>query len=220
MKLKTSFLLVLGLFLSLTLCAQKKLIGKVTDFKQQPVTDAQVFLNSQKVEVTINGGGFFEVEVPDSINQISVYSPKYGVLKSAYSGEPRLSFVFLEPKKIEDEKIPIGYGNVNKKDLTYAVDKIDAEKDKRVNGYQNIYDYMRGRLPGVRVTGDNHVIIRGVGTLNLTTDPLFVVDGAVVSNIDYINVNEIKDISVLKDASASIYGSRGANGVILITLKK
>jgi TonB-dependent SusC/RagA subfamily outer membrane receptor len=97
---------------------------------------------------------------------------------------------------------------------------MNTEEDVTVNGYNNIYDYMRGKLPGVRVTNDNKIIIRGLNSLKLTSDPLFVVDGAIVSNIDYINLNEIKNISVLKDASASIYGSRGTNGVILINLKR
>ena len=220
MKLKSVFLLTLNLFFCLTVFTQNKLLGKVTDFKQQPVGDAQVFLNGKKADVSTNERGYFEVQVPDSINKISVYSSKYGVLTSSYSGETTLSFVFLEPKKTEKEKIPVGYGEVDKDNLTYAVDKIDAEKNDAIKGYQNIYDYIRGRVPGVRVTGDNHIIIRGVNTLGLSSDPLFVVDGSIVSSIDYIDVNDIKDISVLKDASASIYGSQGANGVILITLKK
>ncbi len=220
MKPKTLYLICLGLFFCLQIFAQKKLLGKVTDFKQQPISDAQVFLNGHKVDVAINQRGFFEVEVPDSINRISIYSPKYGVLTSAYSGEPMLSFVLLEPKEAEIEEIPIGYGDVDKKELTYAVSKIDAEKNNEIKGYQNIYDYMRGRLPGVRITNDNHIIVRGINTINLSTDPLFVVDGTIVNNIDFIDVNQIKDITVLKDASASIYGSQGANGVILISLKK
>ena len=219
MKHKTLGLLTLGLFLSLSITAQKKLLGKVTDFKQQPIADAQVFLNGQKVDVTINGRGFFEVEVPDSVNRISVYSPKYGVLTSSYSGEPMLSFVLLEPKT-EKEDVSIGYGEIDKKELTYAVDKIDAEKVNEVSGYRNIYDYMRGKLPGVRVTSDNRIIVRGINSLSLSSDPLFVVDGSIVTNIDFIDVNQIKDNTVLKDASSSIYGSRGSNGVILITLKK
>ena len=219
MKPKTIFLLSLGLLFCLTIYAQKKLLGKVTDFKQQPIADAQVFLNGKEATVTINGRGFFEVEVPDSVDRISVYSPKYGVLTSSYSGESMLSFVLLEPKN-ENEDIPIGYGDIDKKELTFAVDKLDAEKDIEVGGYRNIYDYMRGKLPGVRVTSDNHIIVRGINTLSLSSEPLFVVDGSIVTNIDFINVNQIKDITVLKDASASIYGSRGSNGVILISLKK
>jgi len=220
MELKIVFLLTLSLFFCLTIFTQNKLLGKVTDFKQQPIADAQVFLNGQKVDVSTNERGYFEAEVPDSVDQISVYSPKYGVLTSSYSGESELSFVFLEPKKTEKEKISVGYGEVDKENLTYAIDKIDAEKKDDVKGYVNIYDYIRGRLPGVRVTSDNRIIIRGVNTLGLSYDPLFVVDGSIVNNIDFIDMNQIKDISVLKDASASIYGSRGANGVILINLKK
>ena len=220
MKLKILFLLSFSLLFCATIFAQKRLLGKVTDFKQQPVTDAQVFLNGQQVDVTINQRGFFEIEVPDSINEISVQAPKYGMVTTEYSGEPMLSFILLEYKATENVDVPIGYGEVDKKDLSYAVNKIDVKKDKNANTYANIYDYMRGRLPGVRVTSDNHVIIRGISSIQQSTDPLFVVNGTIVSNIDFINVNEIKDISILKGAAASIYGSRGSNGVILIKLKQ
>ena len=220
MKLKVLILLIFSSLLCFTINAQKKLVGKVMDFKQQPIVDAQVFLNEHNANVSINGRGYFEVEIPEGVDQIGIYSPKYGVLMFPYSGESKLSFMLLEPKQIEKEKIPIGYGQVDKDNLTYAVDKIDTEKNNDVQGYTNIYDYMRGRLAGVRVTNDNKIIIRGINTFNLSTDPLFVVDGSIVSNIDYIDVREIKDISVLKDAAASMYGSRGANGVIQITMKK
>jgi TonB-dependent SusC/RagA subfamily outer membrane receptor len=76
---------------------------------------------------------------------------------------------------------------------------------------------IQGKVPGVDVVG-NKITIRGVGSLNLSSDPLFVVDGVAVSSIDNISPREVKSITVLKGASAAIYGTRGANGVILITL--
>jgi TonB-dependent SusC/RagA subfamily outer membrane receptor len=133
-----------------------------------------------------------------------------------------MSFMFLKPKKPEylDEKVSIGYGDVTRENNTFSVQKLDAGSEIQALGYTNIYDYMRGRLAGVRVTSNNQIIVRGINTINSGTEPLFVVDGSIVFDIDYINVNDIKDISVLKDAAASIYGSRGANGVVQISLKK
>jgi len=84
-------------------------------------------------------------------------------------------------------------------------------------GYTNIYDMMRGRVPGVSVSG-NKITVRGVNSVNMGTDPLFIVDGVTVSSIDNISPQMVKSISVLKGPEASIYGTRGACGVILITL--
>lgn len=106
--------------------------------------------------------------------------------------------------------------------LTQAVSQVEID-EKQVGGYSNIYDYIKGKVPGVSVIGsfpNVKIQIRGIGSLNLPTDPLFIVDGTEVSDIGYIHPNDVKSISVLKDSSSSIYGSRGANGVILITTKR
>jgi TonB-dependent SusC/RagA subfamily outer membrane receptor len=220
MNRKITLNLFICLFFCLGIVAQNKFVGKIINNKKEPVGDAKVYLDDKLSDATVNARGYFEVEIPEGTKEINIYSPVYGLLSTAYSGEPSLSFIFLEPNKEEKEKIPIGYGEVDKKTLTYAVGNIDAEEDLSIKGYSNIYDYIRGKLPGVQVTNDNKIRVRGINSIALSSDPLFVVDGAIVNNIDYINVNEIKDISVLKDASASIYGSRGTNGVILIRLKK
>ena len=78
---------------------------------------------------------------------------------------------------------------------------------------------IRGKLAGVSVSSDNKITIRGVSSLNYTTEPLFVVDGIIVSSIDYIFPNNVKKISVLKGAEATIYGARGTSGVLVITTK-
>lgn len=220
MRLKIAFSIFFCFLFCFTIGAQNKFIGKVINNKKEPVVDAKVYLDDQLTEATVNARGYFEVEIPEDVKEINVYSPVYGLLSTAYSGEPNLSFIFLEPPKEEKEQISVGYGEVDRETLTFAVAKIDTEKDISIKAYSNIYDYMRGRLPGVRVTNDNKIIIRGINSLTLSSDPLFVVNGAIVDNIDFINVNDIREISVLKDASASIYGSRGTNGVILISMKK
>ncbi|MDU8885334.1 TonB-dependent receptor plug domain-containing protein [Yeosuana sp. MJ-SS3] len=222
MTTKTFFQIVFSLVLSFTMQAQNKLVGKIIDQDKQPITNAKVIINDQDVEITINHRGYFEVELPEDTKEVTVYSPGYGFLTSEYSGEKSMSFMFLKPKKPEylDEKVSIGYGDVTRENNTFSVQKLDAGSERQALGYTNIYDYMRGRLAGVRVTSNNQIIVRGINTINSGTEPLFVVDGSIVFDIDYINVNDIKDISVLKDAAASIYGSRGANGVVQISLKK
>lgn len=124
--------------------------------------------------------------------------------------------------RTDDETVDIGYGTSKKSNLTNSVSKLDIN-EKEIGGYSNIFDYLRGRVPGVTVNGrgpNATVQIRGISSINCPTDPLYVVDGVVVNDISMINPNDVKSVSVLKDASASIYGSRGANGVIIITTKR
>ena len=122
------------------------------------------------------------------------------------SSEPRAS-----------KGVNVGYGMVKKDNLTYSVDQIDVKKQDIVS-YSNIYDYLRGRVPGLYVgPGDNPEIrIRGISSINSGNDPLILVDGVEMSDISCINPMDVASVTVLKDSSSSMYGMRGANGVILI----
>lgn len=123
----------------------------------------------------------------------------------------------------QSRSVNIGYGEVAEDNLTYAVSSLDM-KDMEKMDYNTIYDYLEGTVPGVQVikTGPMtaRVIVRGLSTINSSSDPLFIVDGSQVMDISTINPRDVKRVDVLKDASTSVYGVRGANGVIIITLKK
>ena len=116
-----------------------------------------------------------------------------------------------------DKAVEIGYGEEVQRNLSEPVAEVDLPE--KVTTYRDIYEMIRGKCPGVQVLGDR-IVIRGVSTMNSGTDPLFILDGTPVSNISSINPNDVQSISVLKDSAAAIYGSRGANGVIVITTKK
>lgn len=191
------------------------------DYNSEPVNNVQVFLDDKKGDVLVNTRGYFELDIPYDVKEVNIYSPEYGLLTSAYTGETHMSFMFLNPKhnKVEEDKVDIGYGKIDRSDLTYNVQKIDTEKTKQGMNYDNIYDLIQNRLAGVSVTGNNKIIIRGINTVSLSTDPLFVVNGIIVHDVYYIRPIDVKDVSVLKGAATSIYGSRGANGVIQITLR-
>ena len=90
--------------------------------------------------------------------------------------------------------------------------------DSKVPVYQDIYDMIRGRVPGVEVSGKS-IRIRGSNSLNVSTEPLFVLDGVIVSTIDQISPDNVKSIEVLKGPDATVYGTRGSNGVIIIKTK-
>ena len=115
------------------------------------------------------------------------------------------------------EEVNTGYDVQTRDGLTSSVSRVDIQENSRM--YSNIYEMIIGRCPGVQVQGDR-LIIRGASTALGSSDPLFVVNGTIVPNLDTINPNDVKTIDVLKDASAtSLYGMQGANGVIVITTK-
>lgn len=120
-----------------------------------------------------------------------------------------------QPRKAD--VVDIGYGKQDRGSLTTAVSSVSIDEETAPM-YRNIYEMIQGKCPGVYVEG-TRIIIRGESTLYASKDPLFIVDGAPVNSIDWISPHDVKSIDVLKDASASIYGFRGANGVIIINLK-
>jgi TonB-dependent SusC/RagA subfamily outer membrane receptor len=119
----------------------------------------------------------------------------------------------------EDTEVNVGYGTVRKSGLTQSVSTVQV-KENEMQTYRDIYDYLEGRVAGVEVTYDKRIIVRGVNTVNGSTDPLILVDGQEWQDISALNPNDIKSIDVLKGSATAIYGVRGSNGVILITTKK
>lgn len=125
-------------------------------------------------------------------------------------------------RQLEDDSVYVGYGYIKRKNLTTSVSKVDV-MDIQMKGYTSIGEYLKGRVPGLQVmkAGSGYkYLIRGVSSINSPTDPLFIVDGVEVNDIDFVNPNDVERVEVLKDASASIYGNRGACGVIIITTKR
>lgn len=121
-------------------------------------------------------------------------------------------------KRPSQEVVDIGYGTEVRENLTTSISSVPID-DKMPMPYRDIYELIEGKCPGVVVEGKS-ITIRGKNSINSGTEPLILVDGNPQSNIDWVNPNDVKSIDVLKDAgSTAIYGSRGANGVILINLK-
>lgn len=115
----------------------------------------------------------------------------------------------------DGDRVEVGYGTQEKDKLTAAVSNVKVRKTE-AQTYSNMYDYLRGRVPGVQVTPDNRIIIRGIGTNSDATDPLILVDGVETTDLSGINPTDVESVDVIKDGSSSIYGMRGANGVIII----
>lgn len=138
--------------------------------------------------------------------------------------ERRLERALMDSLRLaafEQDSVNVGYGYVKRKNLVNSVSKVPMENDQNMS-YNDIGEYLMGRVPGLTVikTGTTYkYIIRGLSSINSQTDPLFIVDGVEVMDISYLNPRDVKSVEVLKDSSASIYGTRGACGVILITTR-
>lgn len=128
----------------------------------------------------------------------------------------------LRMAAFEEDSVNVGYGYVKRKNLVNSVSKVSVDQDEMMS-YTDIGSYLMGRVPGLQVQKSGNTYkytIRGINSINSPTDPLFVVDGLVVEDISYLNPRDIKSVEVLKDASSSIYGARGACGVIIITTRR
>ena len=230
MKMKINILLCVFLvFNSITgVYGQKSgkkitITGFVVDATATPVADAFILIDGEKTNNITDSKGYYKIKVRQENKKIGVFSSSGGIIEEPIDGRKNIDFTFkvtIPNQKTDpgNDPIDVGYGKVKKKDLIVPVGKIDGTKSK-YSGYKNIYDLIRGAVPGVEVHGTT-IIIRSITTINGDPDPLFVVNGVPVTTIDNILPEEVKSIEVLKGSAASIYGTRGSNGVILINLLK
>lgn len=230
--MKTKLLILLLIFIlpaipSTAQKANKKITvtGLVKDAAERPISGALILIDGKKTNVFTNEDGAYKIKVKPDADSLTVLTYFNGVSTVAIAGRNTVNFTFSGsslqnqntfPGK-GDEQVNIGYGSVKKRDLMGPVNKVDGT-DSKYASYRTVYDMLRGQ-PGVQVNGTS-VIIQGANSIMLSSQPLFVVDGAVVSSLDDVQPFMVKSIEILKGSSAAIYGSRGANGVILITLKK
>ena len=199
--------------------------GYVVDVNHYPVINAIIVINNNETGVVTDQRGFYKVKVKPYATSIGIISYTHGILEDSINGRTRINFTFpnsilkqnivrkYSPGK---EEINVGYGTMEKKNLTTPVSKIDGANG-RYASYNSIYDMLQGTVPGVLVNKGS-IFIRGITSLNLSNEPLLVVDGIPVSSIANIPPQMVKSIEVLKGSSTAIYGSRGANGVILFDL--
>ena len=222
------------LFLSLGVFAQQSVSGLITDSSGTPLPGVNVIIQGTNVGVSSDFDGNYQINVDNG--QVLVFSYiGYDSVELTVNGTNQ-DVKMTESDSELDEVVVIGYGTVRKKDLTGAVDLI-TEKNFAKGSVVSPQQLIRGKVAGVSIVSnsgapgdDSNVLIRGIGSLNLNSNPLYVVDGIPLdaggvggsrSPLNAINPSDIEAISILKDASATaIYGSRAANGVVLITTKK
>jgi TonB-dependent SusC/RagA subfamily outer membrane receptor len=227
-----------SLFLLTVLCvnniyAQKNnkkitIEGTVVDISNQPVVNAIIMIDNQNTSSTTDAKGNYKIRVKQKAGNIGIFTFGNGIYEEPINRRTRIDFTLntlVSTKEVNRNKpdneteVNVGYGTVKQKNSVYQISKIDTAY-KKYAIYNSIYDLIRGELmgEGVRVDPGNNILIEGLNTLIGPTSPLLVVDGLVVNSLDYVHPQMVKSIEVLKGASASVYGSRGSNGVILITL--
>ncbi|MDB0022660.1 SusC/RagA family TonB-linked outer membrane protein [Flavobacteriaceae bacterium] len=222
------------LFLSIGAFAQQSVSGLITDNSGTPLPGVNVIIKGTNVGVSSDFDGNYQINVDNG--QILVFSYiGFDSVELTVNGANQ-DVKMTESDSELDEVVVIGYGTVRKKDLTGAVDLV-TEKNFAKGSVVSPQQLIRGKVAGVSIVSnsgapgdDSNVLIRGIGSLNLNSNPLYVVDGIPLdsggvggsrSPLNAINPADIEAISILKDASATaIYGSRAANGVVLITTKK
>ena len=223
-----SFVLFMG---ATKVSAQKTVSGTVMDAEtKDPLIGVGVLAQGTPAGTLTDSQGNFSFEVPEGTSVITFSYIGYTTLEMPYSGQATMDVNMSVSNTQLDEVIITGYGTTTKEKFNGAVSKI---KNEELNNYSaaSFQDAIAGTLAGVQISnngknpGDNGVIqIRGISTLTAGTNPLIVVDGNPLtegSSLGSLNTQDIESINVLKDAaSASIYGSRASNGVILITTKK
>lgn len=201
--------------------------GVVLDSHQLPVKNAEILIDGFDSGFSTNKKGTYKIRVNPSVKKIGVFALPPTVIEDPINGRTTINFTLNDSivKRIvrrknayEEETVNVGYGNEKRKNLTTPVDKIDATKEKYAS-YKSIYDLIRGEVPGVQVSGTS-ILIRSASSVNSGTEPLYIVDGVPVNSLEGIQPQNVKTIEVLKGSAASIYGTRGSNGVIIITLKK
>lgn len=212
------------LLLSFSASAQQGIHGKIFDEKGNPLPGATVQVKGTKQVTQTDQKGEFSANAPSASSRL-VFSFTGYLAKEVTVGKQSDNInVTLEPANTSmGEVVVVGYGTQKKSDLTGAISSVSA-KDLAKATPVNATEALQGRAAGVMVStnsgspgSEGTIRIRGIGTVN-NNDPLYVVDGMFVSSINYLNPSDIARMEVLKDASATaIYGSRGANGVVLIT---
>lgn len=229
MKLKFTwiFTLFMAFFLQVAFAQEKTVSGVVTDTQGLPVPGVNVTVEGGSGGVQTDFDGKYAITA--STGQKLVFSMVGMATQTVTVGaSSSISVQLKEDTTILDEVVVVGYGTTTKERYTGTATKIDA-KNIEAKTVSNVSQALRGEVAGVNVITDNGapgsdavVRIRGFGSVNGNRNPLYVVDGAPFSSdISAINPNDIESMTVLKDAAAtSIYGSRGANGVIIITTKQ
>ena len=206
---------------------QKSISGKVTDSTGAPVPGVSAVIKGTTTgTITDSNGNYVLSNIPGSATlQFSFVGMK--MQEIPVSGKSTINVIMVEETIRLDEVIAVGYGTMKKSDLTGAIGSVSNNKLIEKPSLSPI-EALAGKVAGVSVYdgsgrpgGDFRIKIRGMGSINSSNNPLYVIDGIVGGDVMLINTNDVETMNILKDASATaIYGAQGANGVVVITTKR
>lgn len=238
--MRRSLFSLLGvLFISVQLLAQNRTItGKVTDAKSNPVVSASVLVKGTSIGSVTKEDGTFSLNVPANARVLVISAVGMATQEVNIANKTTVDVVLQNSDETMQEILVVGYGTVKKSQFSGSVSTVGPKQIENVP-MSSVDKILQGKVAGLRsvsgtgAPGSNQtIILRGLGSITASTAPLFVVDGVPINSGELarisptsnalagLNPNDIESVSVLKDASAtSIYGSRAANGVILITTK-
>ena len=225
--LRKTLVMLLFAMSSLAVWAQTKTVsGTIVDDQGEPILGANVVIVGTTTGATSDLDGNFSLAGVPENGKLRVSFIGYAEQIISVAGQTKIKVTLSEDVAQLEDVVVIGYGTVKRRDLTGSVASIAGDKLK-TNPVANVAQALQGMMPGVSVTAQDgrpgatmNIRVRGGNSITQSNEPLYIVDGNQVSSIDDIPADNIESMDVLKDASTTaIYGSRGANGVILITTK-
>jgi TonB-linked SusC/RagA family outer membrane protein len=203
----------------------KTISGVITDQSEMPLPGAEVKVTDKEIYDVTDFDGNFTLENVEEGDVVRVTFLGFLPQEFTVSQNNNYTITLKEDADQLEEVVVIGYGTQEKRDLTGSIASLDAEEIEKTPT-ANVMQSLQGKVSGVQIVnsgspGDSPTVrIRGLGTYGEATNVLYVVDGTLYDNIDFLNTKDIKSVNVLKDASSSaIYGVRAANGVVIIETK-
>lgn len=228
------FILALTLFDAFAQNQENFIIkGKVIDEKGEALPGVTLLIKGTSIGTSTNTEGNYTLNSPQQNGVLVAAFIGYLTKEVKFSGTGEQNIALVPDAKALEEVVVVGYGTQQKKELTGAITSVSAREIQQVP-VSGLDQALQGKVSGLQISstsgapgGNTNILIRGIGSISGGNEPLFVVDGFPVANagignpLNTINPNDIESIDVLKDASATaIYGSRGSNGVIIVTTKR
>lgn len=223
--LRTQLICVIML-LTITVSAQVAIKGVVKSQAGEGIPGVSVTVKGSNIGVIADADGNYTLSVPEGSTLIFSFIG-YETVEQAFTGATTIDIILKESTTVLDEVVLIGYGTTTKKEVTGAVSSI-KEKDFNTGSFNDPMGLVQGKVAGLTITKPNgadpmagyQILLRGANTLTSGQSPLIIIDGVIGADLKNVNFQDVESFDVLKDGSAAaIYGTRGTNGVIIITTK-
>jgi TonB-dependent SusC/RagA subfamily outer membrane receptor len=219
--MKRLVLFIITVVVSLNLLAQQKIIrGQVTAHEEIPLIGAEIRVKSSEKTFKTDSLGNFRIECADK-DKITISAKGFTNEEIRIKKKTKYVLVNLKLKSGEENKeLAMGYVNMADKDKLYAIKAID-DNELDYSSFRNMHEVLTGNFPGLQIQ-NGEIVIRNTASFTGDNAALIIIDGreSTMNSLENIATSDIKNISVMKDASASMYGSRGANGVVIVKTKR